>query len=191
MDVLCTDKTGTLTEARIALVGHLDVDGKESERVLTLAAVNSCLGSGIRSPLDQAIVDHCAGRPPTEWTKLDEIPFDFERRCVSLLAERDGKRLLVVKGAPESVLARSGAIDLGDGRTGPLDQAVRDVAPGFMAAAEAPDGVVEAIENPALPFAVGVQWHPEELYRADDSAANLFRAFVAAAARHREERERT
>ena len=68
-------------------------------------------------------------------------------------------------------------------------QAVRDVAPGFVAAAEAPDGVVEAIENPALPFAVGVQWHPEELYRADDSAANLFRAFVAAAARHREERE--
>jgi putative glutamine amidotransferase len=49
--------------------------------------------------------------------------------------------------------------------------------------------VVEAIENPTLPFAVGVQWHPEELYRAHDSAANLFRAFVAAAARHREERE--
>jgi putative glutamine amidotransferase len=68
-------------------------------------------------------------------------------------------------------------------------QAVRDVAPGFMAVAEAPDGVVEAIENPALPFALGVQWHPEELYRADDSAANLFRAFVAAAARHREERK--
>ena len=67
-------------------------------------------------------------------------------------------------------------------------QAVRDVAPGFMATAEAPDGVVEAIENPALPFALGVQWHPEELYRANDSAANLFRAFVAAAARYREER---
>ena len=68
-------------------------------------------------------------------------------------------------------------------------QAVRNVAPGFIAVAEAPDGVVEAIENPELPFAVGVQWHPEELYRADDSAANLFRAFVAAAVRHREERE--
>jgi putative glutamine amidotransferase len=68
-------------------------------------------------------------------------------------------------------------------------QAVRDIAPGFVAVAEAPDGVVEAIENPTLPFAVGVQWHPEELYRADDSAANLFHAFVAAAARHREERE--
>jgi putative glutamine amidotransferase len=70
-------------------------------------------------------------------------------------------------------------------------QAVRDVAPGFMAVAEAPDGVVEAIENPQLPFAMGVQWHPEELYRADDSAANLFRAFVAAAARHHDERKRT
>jgi Mg2+-importing ATPase len=125
MTVLCTDKTGTLTQARISLVGHPGADGKESERVLTLAAVNSCLGSGIRSPLDQAIVDHCADRPPREWTKLDEIPFDFERRCVSVLAERDGERLLVVKGAPESVLTRANSVDLGDGRTGPLDDAAR------------------------------------------------------------------
>jgi Mg2+-importing ATPase len=125
MDVLCTDKTGTLTESRIVLIGHPDTDGKESEGVLTLAAVNACLGSGIRSPLDQAVVDHCADHPVPGWKKLDEIPFDFERRCVSVLAERDGKRLLVLKGAPESVIARSSALDLGDGRTAPLDDAAR------------------------------------------------------------------
>jgi Mg2+-importing ATPase len=125
MNVLCTDKTGTLTQARIALVGHPGMDGEDSERVLMLAAVNSCLGSGIRSPLDQAIVDHCADRPPQGWSKRDEIPFDFERRCVSVLAERDGGRLLVTKGAPESVLTRCAAIDLGDARTGPLDEAAR------------------------------------------------------------------
>ena len=67
-------------------------------------------------------------------------------------------------------------------------QAVRDVAPGFVATAHAPDGLVEAIERPDLPFALGVQWHPEELYRAEESWANLFRAFVTAAARHHEGR---
>ena len=125
MNVLCTDKTGTLTAARIALVGHPGIDRNDSERVLTLAAVNSCLGSGIRSPLDQAIIDHCAGHAPKGWTKLDEIPFDFERRCVSVLVEHAGERLLLIKGAPESVLARSSAVELGDGRTTPLDATAR------------------------------------------------------------------
>ncbi len=67
-------------------------------------------------------------------------------------------------------------------------QAVREVAPGFVATAHAPDGLIEAIERPDLLFAVGVQWHPEELYRADESWARLFRAFVAAAARYHEGR---
>ena len=125
MDVLCTDKTGTLTEARISLVGHPGADGIDSERVLTLAAVNSSFSSGIRSPLDEAVVRHCADRRFEEWTKIDEIPFDFARRSLTVLADHAGKRLLIVKGAPESVLARSSAIDLGDGRTKPLDEAAR------------------------------------------------------------------
>src|SRR4029079_19144573 len=123
MDVLCTDKTGTLTEARISLVGHPGPDGLESDRVLTLAAVNSRFSSGIRSPLDQAIVDRCTDNRLQQWTKLDEIPFDFQRRSVSVLAESNGQRLLIVKGAPEVVLARSAALDLGDGKSKPLDDA--------------------------------------------------------------------
>lgn len=67
-------------------------------------------------------------------------------------------------------------------------QAVRDVAPGFAATAQAPDGLIEAIERPDRPFVVGVQWHPEELYRAEPSWASLFRAFVDAAVRHHEGR---
>jgi P-type Mg2+ transporter len=125
MDVLCTDKTGTLTEARISLVGHPGPDGIESERVLTLAAVNGCFSSGIRSALDQAIVERCTDNRLQQWTKLDEIPFDFERRAVSVLAETDGRRLLIIKGAPEAVLARSNALDLGDGTSRPLDDADR------------------------------------------------------------------
>ncbi len=67
-------------------------------------------------------------------------------------------------------------------------QAVRDLAPGFRATAVAPDGVVEAIERPGLPFVLAVQWHPEELYRAESSQAALFRAFVDAAAGYRRRR---
>jgi Mg2+-importing ATPase len=121
MDVLCTDKTGTLTEAQITLVGHPGPDGHDSERVLTLAAVNSCFGSGIRSPLDQAILSHCGDTRIQGWTKLDEVPFDFERRRVSVLAEMAGARLLIIKGAPEAVLSRSTSLDRGDGRTTPFD----------------------------------------------------------------------
>ncbi|HVO08258.1 MAG TPA: magnesium-translocating P-type ATPase [Burkholderiaceae bacterium] len=103
MDVLCTDKTGTLTEAEIRLERHVDAQGASSERVLRLAYLNSHFESGLRSPLDDAILEHrevdVAG-----WLKIDEVPFGFERRRVSVLVERAGERLLVVKGAPEDML---------------------------------------------------------------------------------------
>ena len=109
MDVLCTDKTGTLTEARIRLEKHLDPQGQPSQNVLHLAYLNSHFESGLKSPLDDAILQH------TEvdvrgWTKIDEVPFDFERRRVSVLLEFANPpaltldRRLVVKGAPEDIL---------------------------------------------------------------------------------------
>jgi len=127
MDVLCTDKTGTLTEASISLLGHPGVDDIDSEQVITLAAVNSIFGGGIRSPLDQAIVRHCADKDLRDWKKIDEIPFDFERRCVSVLAERGGRRFLILKGAPEAVLGRAIQADNGEGQIKPLDEATRAV----------------------------------------------------------------
>jgi len=125
MDVLCTDKTGTLTEANISLLGHPGFDGKDSDKVITLAGVNSGFGGGIRSPLDHAIIEASASRDLSGWRKIDEMPFDFERRCVSVLVEHEGRRLLILKGAPEAVLARSASVDLGDGRTQALDAASR------------------------------------------------------------------
>jgi Mg2+-importing ATPase len=125
MDVLCTDKTGTLTEANIALLGHPGSDGAESERVLTLAAVNSGFCGGIRSPLDHAIMQKAAGIDLKGWRKIDELPFDFERRYVSVLAQYETKKILILKGAPEAVLARAVAVDLGDGRRKALDDATR------------------------------------------------------------------
>jgi P-type Mg2+ transporter len=103
MDVLCTDKTGTLTEARIRLERHVDATGQANVNVLSLAYLNSYFESGLKSPLDDAILQH-GEIDVSAWTKIDEVPFDFERRRVSVLVERDTARRLVVKGAPEDVL---------------------------------------------------------------------------------------
>ena len=88
-------------------------------------AVSSCFGSGLRSPLDHAVIDCCSDNRVQQGAKLDEIPFDFERRSVSVLAESKDERLLIIKGAPEAILARSSGLDLGDGRTRPMEQADR------------------------------------------------------------------
>src|SRR4029077_11925191 len=95
---------------------------KDSERVLLLAGVNSAFETGIRSPLDEAIVDHCGKDGKFRgWSRIDEVRFAFERRCVSVLAQHDGERILIIKGAPEPVLEKSAALDAGDGATQPLD----------------------------------------------------------------------
>ncbi|HYL55590.1 MAG TPA: magnesium-translocating P-type ATPase [Gemmatimonadales bacterium] len=113
MNVLCTDKTGTLTEARIRLERHLDPAGRSSQRTLELAYVNSVFESGLKSPLDEAILRH--GEIDVRgWEKRDEVPFDFERRRVSVLAAHGRVRLLVVKGALEDILQLSTRYE-GDG----------------------------------------------------------------------------
>jgi len=119
MDVLCTDKTGTLTEARIHLERQVDGLGRDSSRVLELAYLNSFFESGLRSPMDDAILEH-KEIEITAWKKIDEVPFDFERRRVSVIVDNGQKRLLVVKGAPEDILRLStqyegnGEMDLKD-----------------------------------------------------------------------------
>ena len=120
MDVLCTDKTGTLTEAKIALVKHVAPNWQTSERTFTLALINSTFSSGIRSALDEAVMGYRPEQSLQGWKKLDEIPFDFERRALSVLVEGAGERYLVMKGAPENIIARSTMIEYGDGQAKPL-----------------------------------------------------------------------
>jgi Mg2+-importing ATPase len=124
MNVLCTDKTGTLTEATIKLVRAIDGRGAESERVYAYAYVNSRFESGMKSPLDEAIL---TAHPfdMTDWRKIDEVPFDFERRRVSVLVENNAKRRLIVKGAPEDLLRLSGQYEDADGKERPLDAETR------------------------------------------------------------------
>ena len=125
MDVFCTDKTGTLTEARIHLERHLDPSGKESQRVLELAYYNSYFETGLKSTLDDAILEH-GEIVVSGWKKIDEVQFDFERRRISVLLDNGANRLLVVKGAPEDILRLSVRYETDGGtQSHPLDTAAR------------------------------------------------------------------
>lgn len=121
MDTLCVDKTGTLTEAKITLEAHVDPKGRPSERVLSLACLNSTFQAGVRSPLDDAILSARTGTIDG-WVRLSEVPFDFERRCLSVLVAQNDEHILIAKGAPEAILARCVAVDI-DGLAHPLDSA--------------------------------------------------------------------
>ncbi|MBI5626450.1 MAG: magnesium-translocating P-type ATPase, partial [Nitrosomonadales bacterium] len=124
MDVLCTDKTGTLTEGRIQLERHLDAQGNDSAQVLQLAYLNSYFETGLKSPLDDAILRH-EEINVSSWRKIDEVPFDFERRRVSVLVDQGEKRLLVVKGSPEDILRLSTRYAVGETLYSlPLDEKV-------------------------------------------------------------------
>jgi Mg2+-importing ATPase len=112
MDVLCTDKTGTLTQDRIILKRHLDIFGDDSDRVLEFAYLNSHFQSGLKNLLDIAVLEHAevedALRPSHRFTKIDEIPFDFQRRRLSVVVQRDdGRHLLICKGAVEELFSIS------------------------------------------------------------------------------------
>jgi Mg2+-importing ATPase len=123
MDVLCTDKTGTLTEAQLRVEGIFDAEGRDAPHVLELAWLNSRFETGLKSPLDDAILAH-RDMDASPWRKLDEVPFDFERRRVSVLLERDGERLLIAKGAPEDILRLSTTVET-PGGVQALDDATR------------------------------------------------------------------
>ncbi|HJV61367.1 MAG TPA: magnesium-translocating P-type ATPase [Albitalea sp.] len=123
MDVLCTDKTGTLTEAQLRVERVLDAGGADNDRVFELAWLNARFETGLKAPLDDAILAH-RSIDASAWRKLDEVPFDFERRRVSVLLERDGAQLLIVKGAPEDIVRLSVAVDTPAGIV-PMDDAAR------------------------------------------------------------------
>src|SRR5579864_4703958 len=128
IDVLCSDKTGTLTAGDMVLDRALDALGQPAEHPLTLACLNSKFETGIRSPLDTAIIK-CLPAGLEGYEKRDEIPFDFDRRRLSIVVEKqtEGRReeLLITKGAPEGILALSIAYDTG-GKTLLLDDPARE-----------------------------------------------------------------
>lgn len=107
MDILCTDKTGTLTDGRVALIQYLNISGAEDRSVLELATVNSFFQTGLKNLLDEAVLhfDHGQLAAMSGYAKLDEAPFDFERRRMSVVVKTpDGRALMITKGAVEEVL---------------------------------------------------------------------------------------
>ena len=138
VDVLCTDKTGTLTEDRIVLERHLDVNGREDARVLRYAFLNSYFSTGVKNLVDAAIVERALAEGTDEvgavtngtavtaeelacrYHSIDELPFDFERRRLSaVVGDADGRTRMVTKGALEEVLAVCTEVEV-DGRVLPL-----------------------------------------------------------------------
>lgn len=124
MDILCTDKTGTLTEARIAHIGSFGTDGAGSARVSALAQRNSRFVNGLRSNLDDALL---AGAPAAdeEWRHVADLPFDFERRRASVLVARGDDHQLITKGAPEALLCLCSRVETAEGAVVPLDAGMR------------------------------------------------------------------
>ena len=129
MDILCTDKTGTLTQDKVVLEYHLNIDGEEDNRVLRHAFLNSCFQTGLKNLIDLAVIAKQqalgAGDITDRYTKVDEIPFDFERRRMSVVVQdRDSKTQLVTKGAVEEMLKCCAWAECG-GEVRPLTDEVR------------------------------------------------------------------
>jgi P-type Mg2+ transporter len=102
IDILCTDKTGTLTQDRVVLEQHVDVLGKTSEEVLNYAYLNSQFQTGLRNLIDRAVLDY-ADLDATQCRLVDELPFDFQRRRMSVVVEYEGNHVLICKGAVEEI----------------------------------------------------------------------------------------
>lgn len=115
MNILCTDKTGTLTEDKIVLEKYLDVYGNEDIRVLKHAFLNSYFQTGLKGSIDEAVINRALkselGSLVDEYKKIDEIPFDFSRRRLSVIVKNNNEKLLITKGAVEEILSICNTID--------------------------------------------------------------------------------
>ncbi|MFC5580615.1 magnesium-translocating P-type ATPase [Rhodanobacter terrae] len=129
MDVLCTDKTGTLTLDKIVLERHLDLDGEESDEALEFGYLNSRFQTGLKNLMDKAVLEHRdLEAAATRYRVVDEIPFDFQRRRMSVVvAKDDGEHLLICKGAVEEMLSICTFAKIGDVTEPMTDERRRDI----------------------------------------------------------------
>jgi Mg2+-importing ATPase len=181
IDVLCSDKTGTLTSGEMALDQHVDPFGAPSESVFLLAYLNSLHETGVNNPLDQAIKRSRSNNPLDAavlqhdhpdihaYRKIDEIPFDFERRRVSIVVEHAGERLLITKGAPESVLPVCSHYELND------QKIALDVASLTRCEATYRELCARGFRMLAVAYATV---SPKEVYRADDETDLVLAGFL-------------
>ncbi len=174
MDVLCTDKTGTLTLDQVNLVRYCDVAGKEDEGILVLAYLNSHFQTGLRNVLDRAILQfeeiHEKHAVP-DHKKIDEIPFDFSRKLMSVVVETpEGTRRLICKGATEAVFQRCDRFEV-EGKVQPVDPLVMAKLKKYCDGLSADGFRVLAIAYKDVP--------PQAAYSKDDERDLVLKGYVA------------
>jgi Mg2+-importing ATPase len=178
MDVLCTDKTGTLTQDKVVLIRHLDVDGNECEEVIEYAFLNSYFQTGLKNLLDRAVLDHENLLETRElakrYIKCDEVPFDFHRRRMSVVVHEvfKGRDLLLCKGAVEEVMAVCTQARV-CGETVPLTDEVRERARELSS-----DLNEDGLRVIAVAFKQVVS-HPKKLYGVADECDLTLVGYVA------------
>ncbi|MDO8489868.1 MAG: magnesium-translocating P-type ATPase [bacterium] len=170
MTILCADKTGTLTENHIVLVRHIDGEGNDSKDVLQYAYLDSFYHTGVRSPLDDAVIEY--GKVSVRgYKKIDEIPFDFTRKRSTVVVEKAGRKTLITKGAPENIF-KACSHYLRDGRTVSLRSGLRAHVRKLFAELSS-DGFR------VLAVAVKHVYSSHTLYSPHDESAMTFVGFVA------------
>ena len=129
MNILCTDKTGTLTEDKIVLEKYLDINGEEDIRVLKHAFLNSYFQTGLKGSIDEAIINRASQNGMKEfenkYKKIDEIPFDFSRRRLSVVVDDGTKSQLITKGAVEEILSICSMVDY-KGNVSPITKDIKE-----------------------------------------------------------------
>ncbi len=176
MDVLCTDKTGTLTQDRIILKRHLDIRGEDCDKVLEYAYLNSFYQSGLKNLLDVAVLKHAELRQDLrvehDFKKLDEVPFDFERRRMSVVVERaDGVHLLICKGAVEEMFSVCSAYEI-DETSAPLD-------PSHFESAKEETALLNADGFRVVALAYKAFAAPQEAYSVADETGLTLLGYIA------------
>ncbi|MBD9662995.1 Mg2+-importing ATPase [Variovorax paradoxus] len=181
MDVLCTDKTGTLTQDHIVLERHTNAWGEASDHVLQMAYLNSFHQTGLKNLLDKAVLSHAEmqleTRLQTAWRKIDEVPFDFARRRMSVVVENGGsEHLLICKGALEEILSACASVERGD-EVLPLDADV--LARIHAIASELNTQGLRVVAVASRVLAAGAQRPVQVAYGVADETALTLLGYVA------------
>ena len=170
MDVLCTDKTGTLTMDKIVLERHCDVVRKEDDDTLRYAYINSFYQTGLKNLLDRAILKH-EKLLVKEYTKIDEIPFDFSRKIMSVVVETDNRHKIISKGAPEEIFKRCLQYE--------LDGEIFDIDPLIISDLKEEFDSLSADGFRVLAIAFKYFDNKKEAYSKDDERDLILKGYVA------------
>ncbi|MCX5658051.1 MAG: magnesium-translocating P-type ATPase [Candidatus Omnitrophica bacterium] len=172
MDILCTDKTGTLTIDKIILEKHCDVVRKEDDDVLRFACINSYYQTGLKNILDRAILKH-EKLVVEQYKKIDEVPFDFSRKLMSVVVESDGRHRIVSKGAPEEIYKRCSKFE--------LDGDVLEMDAGNLVLLELKNEYnnLSAEGFRVLAIAYKDFDHPKDRYTKDDEQDLILKGYIA------------